>query len=148
MTFSQFSSYFSKVNRALNNILMIKDISLVSRHHQASQLEPHTQYHIIKYVCLCFGHMSECYFGVILKCTFVLFLFSMVENLVKKHPDSWHVHLPVSVLRFNCSVHPETKHRPLVIHRCEGNKPYTSPRDQPVCILFTEMLYISAFGYD
>lgn len=41
---------FVKVNRALNNILMIKDISLVSRHHQASQLEPHTQYHIVKWV--------------------------------------------------------------------------------------------------
>ncbi|KAK7174844.1 hypothetical protein R3I93_001903 [Phoxinus phoxinus] len=92
------------VNRALNNILMIKDISLVSRHHQASQLEPHTQYHIV----------------------------NMVENLVKKHPESWHVHLPVSVLRFNCSVHPETKHRPLSLHRSAGTKPYTSPRDQPL----------------
>ncbi|KAI2666295.1 THAP domain-containing protein 1 [Labeo rohita] len=92
------------VNRALNNILMIKDISLVSRHHQASQLEPHTQYHIV----------------------------NMVENLVKKYPDSWHVHLPVSVLRFNCSVHPETKRRPLSLHRSEGTKPYTSPRDQPL----------------
>ncbi|XP_043081531.1 uncharacterized protein zgc:153292 isoform X4 [Puntigrus tetrazona] len=92
------------VNRALNNILMIKDISLVSRHHQASQLEPHTQYHIV----------------------------NMVENLVKKYPDRWHVHLPVSVLRFNCSVHPETKRRPLSLHRSEGTKPYTSPRDQPL----------------
>lgn len=92
------------VNRALNNILMIKDMPLVTRHHQASQLEPHTQYHIV----------------------------NMVENLVKKYPDSWHVHLPVSVLRFNCSVHPETKHRPLSLHRSEGTKPSASPRDQPL----------------
>ncbi|XP_055049989.2 uncharacterized protein [Misgurnus anguillicaudatus] len=91
------------VNRALNNILKM-ELSLVSRHHQASQLEPHTQYHIV----------------------------NMVENLVKKYPDSWHAHLPVSVLRFNCSVHPETKYRPLCLHRSEGNKPFTSPRDQPL----------------
>ncbi|XP_051988061.1 uncharacterized protein LOC127647688 isoform X1 [Xyrauchen texanus] len=92
------------VNRALSNILKIKDISLVSRHHQASQIEPYTQYHI----------------------------FNMVENLVKKYPESWHAFLPVSVLRFNCSVHPKTKHRPLSLHRCEGIKPSSSPRDQPL----------------
>ncbi|XP_051571963.1 uncharacterized protein zgc:153292 isoform X3 [Myxocyprinus asiaticus] len=92
------------VNRALSNILKIKDISLVSRHHQASQIEPHTQYHI----------------------------FNMVENLVKKYPESWHSHLPVSVLRFNCSVHQETKHRPLSLHHCEGIKPSSTPRDQPL----------------
>lgn len=71
---------------------------------------------------------------------FFFFLHSMVENLVKKYPDSWHVHLPVSVLRFNCSVHPETKHRPLSLHRSEGTKPYTSPRDQPVCIVILQQL--------
>uniref|UniRef100_A0A9J8BP30 Integrase catalytic domain-containing protein n=1 Tax=Cyprinus carpio carpio TaxID=630221 RepID=A0A9J8BP30_CYPCA len=93
-----------QVNRALSNILMIKEMSLVSRHHQASQLEPHTQYHIA----------------------------DMVEGLLKKYPDSWYVHLPVSVLRFNCSVHPETKHRPLSLHCSEGTKLYTSPREQPL----------------
>uniref|UniRef100_A0A671RFK8 Zgc:153292 n=1 Tax=Sinocyclocheilus anshuiensis TaxID=1608454 RepID=A0A671RFK8_9TELE len=90
------------VNRALNNILMIKDISLVSRHHSLNLTHNTT------------------------------LLSNMVESLVKKYPDSWHVHLPVSVLRFNCSVHPETKHRPLSLHRGEGTKPYTSPRDQPL----------------
>ncbi|TRY87782.1 hypothetical protein DNTS_015693 [Danionella cerebrum] len=49
-----------------------------------------------------------------------------------KHPDSWHVQLPVAVLRFNCSVHPETKQRPLSLHRSEGNRPYTSHRAQPL----------------
>lgn len=91
------------VNRALSNILKMES-SLAFHHHQASQLEPYTQYHIVK----------------------------MVENLVKKCPDSWHVHLPVSVLRFNCSVHPDTNYRPLSLHRCEGTKPSTSPRDQPL----------------
>ncbi len=70
----------------------------------------------------------------------VWFLYSMVENLVKKYPDSWHVHLPVSVLRFNCSVHPENKHRPLSLHRSEGTKPSVSPRDQPVCIVILQQL--------
>uniref|UniRef100_A0A672JUW9 Integrase catalytic domain-containing protein n=1 Tax=Sinocyclocheilus grahami TaxID=75366 RepID=A0A672JUW9_SINGR len=87
------------VNRALNNILMIKDISLVSRDHSLNLTHNTT------------------------------LLSNMVESLVKKYPDSWHVHLPVSVLRFNCSVHPETKHRPLSLHRSEGTNPYTSPRD-------------------
>ncbi|KTG00700.1 hypothetical protein cypCar_00015908, partial [Cyprinus carpio] len=106
------NAQFIRVNRALSNILMIKEMSLVSRHHQASQLEPHTQYHIA----------------------------DMVEGLLKKYPDSWYVHLPVSVLRFNCSVHPETKHRPLSLHCSEGTKLYTSPREQPVCTVILQLL--------
>lgn len=55
----------------------------------------------------------------------------MLDELVKKHSNIWHIHLPAATLRLCCTNHPTTKEKPFT-HMYASDPPFSSsPRELP-----------------
>ncbi|XP_051996116.1 uncharacterized protein LOC127653457 isoform X1 [Xyrauchen texanus] len=58
----------------------------------------------------------------------------MLDELVKKHKVTWHVHLPAATLRFCCTNHPSTREKPFTRMYASNPRFSSSPRELPFSV--------------
>ncbi|XP_028842821.1 uncharacterized protein LOC114794440 isoform X2 [Denticeps clupeoides] len=92
-----------KLNQSLKNRLQTLKGSMIIRHRQTGYLDSATE----------------------------SLIDSMVTELMTDHAESWNLHLPASVLRLCCKVHPTTGESPFTRMQSKEPRPVTTPRELP-----------------